>query len=139
MRILVAGGAGYVGSTSVEGFLAAGHQVVVYDDLSTGHGASVIKPARLVRGSVQDRTRLENLLRDSVGPRVQVKAAGRFRNLADVRSAATAGAGLISAELTPELASAARDLFAESSEPEAERPAVQHESQRPRAVASRAS
>jgi UDP-glucose 4-epimerase len=64
VRILVAGGAGYVGSTSVEGFLAAGHHVVVYDDLSTGHAASVIKPARLVRGSVQDRTRLENLLRD---------------------------------------------------------------------------
>ena len=64
VRILVAGGAGYVGSTSVEAFLAAGHHVIVYDDLSTGHAASVIKPARLVRGSVQDRTRLENLLRD---------------------------------------------------------------------------
>ncbi|HEX6473938.1 MAG TPA: UDP-glucose 4-epimerase GalE [Candidatus Limnocylindria bacterium] len=64
MRILVAGGAGYVGSTSVEAFLAAGHDVIVYDDLSTGHAPSVTKPARLVRGSVQDRTRLENLLRD---------------------------------------------------------------------------
>ena len=53
MRILVAGGAGYVGSTSVEAFLAAGHHVVVYDDLSTGHAASVIKPARLVRGSAR--------------------------------------------------------------------------------------
>ena len=31
------------------------------------------------------------LLRDSVGPRVQVKASGRFRTLADVRSAAAAG------------------------------------------------
>jgi UDP-glucose 4-epimerase len=64
VRILVAGGAGYVGSTSVEAFLAAGHDVVVYDDLSTGHAPSVTKPARLVRGSVQDRSRLENLLRD---------------------------------------------------------------------------
>ena len=37
MRILVAGGAGYVGSTSVETFIEAGHDVIVYDDLSTGH------------------------------------------------------------------------------------------------------
>ncbi|MGH2455094.1 MAG: UDP-glucose 4-epimerase GalE [Candidatus Limnocylindria bacterium] len=64
MRILVVGGAGYVGSTSVEAFVAAGHEVTVYDDLSTGHAAAVARPARLVRGSIQDRTRLANLLRD---------------------------------------------------------------------------
>jgi UDP-glucose 4-epimerase len=64
LRILAVGGAGYVGSTSVESFIAAGHDVIVYDDLSTGHAGSVIKPARLVRGSIQDRTRLETLLRD---------------------------------------------------------------------------
>lgn len=46
------------------------------------------------------------VLRDSVGPRVQVKAAGRFRRLADVRAAAAAGATRISAELTAELAQA---------------------------------
>jgi UDP-glucose 4-epimerase len=64
LRILVVGGAGYIGSTSVEGFLDAGHDVIVYDDLSTGHASAVTPPARLVRGSVQDRTRLEALLRD---------------------------------------------------------------------------
>ncbi|MEP6469883.1 MAG: UDP-glucose 4-epimerase GalE [Chloroflexota bacterium] len=64
MRILAVGGAGYIGSTSVEAFLDAGHDVIVYDDLSTGHAAAVIKPARLVRGSIQDRARLEALLRD---------------------------------------------------------------------------
>jgi UDP-glucose 4-epimerase len=64
LRILVVGGAGFVGSTSVEGFLAAGHDVVVYDDLSTGHADAVARPARLVRGSVQERVRLEALLRD---------------------------------------------------------------------------
>lgn len=51
------------------------------------------------------------LLRDSVGPRVQVKAAGRFRQLADVRAAAAAGASRISAAFTPDLAAAAAGLF----------------------------
>ena len=40
-RILVTGGAGYVGSVSAEAFLAAGHDVVVLDDLTTGHRAAV--------------------------------------------------------------------------------------------------
>jgi deoxyribose-phosphate aldolase len=78
------------------------------------------------------------LLRDSVGLRVQVKASGRFRTLADVRSAAAAGATMVSAELTPELAASAHELFA-ATEPEIERPSVQSQSQRPQAVVSRAS
>ena len=73
-----------------------------------------------------------------MGLRVQVKASGRFRTLADVRSAAAAGAAVVSAELTPELAALAQDLFA-ASEPEIERPSVQPQSQRPQAVVSRAS
>ena len=44
MRILVVGGAGYVGSTSVEAFLDAGHDVIVFDDLSTGHAARSSSP-----------------------------------------------------------------------------------------------
>lgn len=64
MRILVVGGAGYVGSTSVESFVEAGHEVTVFDDLSTGHADAVAQPARLVRGSIQDRARLEGVLRE---------------------------------------------------------------------------
>ena len=41
MRVLVTGGAGYVGSVSVEALIAAGHDVVVLDDCSTGHAAAV--------------------------------------------------------------------------------------------------
>ena len=37
MRILVTGGAGYVGSVSVEDLVASGNDVVVLDNLSTGH------------------------------------------------------------------------------------------------------
>ena len=62
MRILVTGGAGYVGSVSVERLLAAGHDVVILDDLSTGHGASVPPAATLEVGSYGDAARIENVL-----------------------------------------------------------------------------
>ena len=57
-RILVTGGAGYVGGVSVEAFLAAGHDVVVLDDLSTGHRSAVPDGARLIVGDYTDRTTL---------------------------------------------------------------------------------
>jgi UDP-glucose 4-epimerase len=41
VRVLVTGGAGYVGSVAVEALLAAGHEVVVLDDLSSGHKAAL--------------------------------------------------------------------------------------------------
>jgi len=50
-RILVTGGAGYVGAASVEALLTAGHDVVVLDDLSTGHRAAVPARATLHVGS----------------------------------------------------------------------------------------
>ncbi len=61
MRILVTGGAGYVGSVSVERLVDAGHDVVVLDDLSTGHRAAA-GAARLVVGSYLDRPVVEALL-----------------------------------------------------------------------------
>jgi UDP-glucose 4-epimerase len=54
MRVLVTGGAGYVGSVSVEALLEAGHEVVVLDDLSTGHRAAVAGGARLEVGTYAD-------------------------------------------------------------------------------------
>ena len=54
-RILVTGGAGYVGAVSVEAFMAAGHDVVVLDDLSTGHRSAVPDGARLIVGDYGDR------------------------------------------------------------------------------------
>ncbi len=64
MRVLVTGGAGYVGSVSVERLVQAGHHVVVLDSLVTGHAAAVADGARLVRGSLRDRPLVEGLLRD---------------------------------------------------------------------------
>ena len=64
-RILVTGGAGYVGSVSVEAFLAAGHDVVVLDDLSTGHRSAVTPGARLEVGSYVDQAATTRLLQQT--------------------------------------------------------------------------
>jgi UDP-glucose 4-epimerase len=63
-RILVTGGAGYVGSVSVESFLAAGHAVVVLDDLSTGHRGAVPEGARLIVGDYGDQAAMTRLMTD---------------------------------------------------------------------------
>jgi len=61
MRILVTGGAGYIGSHAVKLFIARGHDVWVYDDLSFGHRASV--PAeRLIVADLADAPRLDHAL-----------------------------------------------------------------------------
>ena len=62
MRILVTGGAGYVGGVSVDALLAAGHGVVVLDDLSTGHAPVVNPAARLTVGSYADEAATRTLL-----------------------------------------------------------------------------
>ena len=63
MRILVTGGAGYIGSHATRLFLREGHDVVVYDDLSYGHAAAV-PDGRLVVGDLADAVLLERTVRD---------------------------------------------------------------------------
>jgi UDP-glucose 4-epimerase len=54
MRVLVAGGAGYIGSVVTAALLADGHEVTVLDDLSTGHADAVPDGAKLVEASLHD-------------------------------------------------------------------------------------
>jgi len=54
MRVLVAGGAGYIGSVVTAALLADGHEVTVLDDLSTGHADAVPEGAALAQVSLHD-------------------------------------------------------------------------------------
>ncbi|GAB3877072.1 UDP-glucose 4-epimerase GalE [Kibdelosporangium lantanae] len=54
MKLLVTGGAGYVGSACSARLVEAGHEVVVVDDLSTGHADAVPDGCRLVQADVAD-------------------------------------------------------------------------------------
>ncbi len=54
MRLLVTGGAGYIGSVVTALLVAAGHEVTVLDDLSTGHADAVPAGSEFVAGRVQD-------------------------------------------------------------------------------------
>jgi UDP-glucose 4-epimerase len=62
MKVLVTGGAGYIGSVVAEMLLQAGHEVVVFDNLSHGHRQAVPKNGELVVGDLADRGALDRLL-----------------------------------------------------------------------------
>jgi UDP-glucose 4-epimerase len=62
MRVLVTGGAGYIGSVVTEELVRDGHQVVVYDSLVKGHREAVIDEATLVEGDLLDRGGLRSTL-----------------------------------------------------------------------------
>jgi len=63
MRILVAGGAGYIGSNMVWHLTQAGYEPVVYDNLSKGHHTAVLD-AELVVGDLADYDLLLNTIKD---------------------------------------------------------------------------
>lgn len=65
MKVLITGGAGYIGSIVTEVLLEAGDDVVVYDNLSKGHRKSVHPSARFVMGDVGDEELVEATLRDN--------------------------------------------------------------------------
>jgi UDP-glucose 4-epimerase len=61
MRILVTGGAGYIGSVVAAELLSARHEVVVFDNLSQGHRAAVPDRAFFVEGDLADRAAIDRL------------------------------------------------------------------------------
>lgn len=63
MRVLVTGGAGYIGSVAVERLIADGQEVVVFDNLFQGHRAAVHPDAAFVLGDLADRDAIDETMR----------------------------------------------------------------------------
>lgn len=62
MKILVTGGAGYVGSHCVRGLCDAGHEITVFDNLRSGHREAVDRRATLAEGDLSDQYAIDRAL-----------------------------------------------------------------------------
>jgi UDP-glucose 4-epimerase len=62
MKVLVTGGAGYIGSVVTEELVKDGHQVIVYDSLYKGHREAVVEGADFVHADLSDAARLRETL-----------------------------------------------------------------------------
>ncbi len=78
MKILLTGGAGYIGSACLRWLLRNGHDPIAYDDMSEGNAASV-PDGRLVRGDIRDVDTLAATLQEH-----RVEAVMHFAALASV-------------------------------------------------------
>jgi len=63
MKLFITGGAGYIGSHVLVALGQAGHEIVVYDNLSTGHEEAVLY-GRLLKGDLADKKNLQEILDD---------------------------------------------------------------------------
>ncbi|MBM2827123.1 MAG: UDP-galactose 4-epimerase, partial [Dehalococcoidia bacterium] len=75
MRVLVVGGAGYIGGITANALLDAGANVTVFDNLSTGHREAVPEGAEFVQGELGDRDSLDRALRGQAVDAVMYFAA----------------------------------------------------------------
>ncbi|HYK40277.1 MAG TPA: UDP-glucose 4-epimerase GalE [Candidatus Eremiobacteraceae bacterium] len=65
LKVLITGGAGYIGATAVRLLLKHGHEVTAFDNLSQGHREAVPEKARLVIADLADRETLSSLFQES--------------------------------------------------------------------------
>jgi len=61
MKVLVTGGAGYIGSCTANNLLDLGHEVTIIDNLSSGNKNLVPKKAKFYKYSIQDKKKINNL------------------------------------------------------------------------------
>lgn len=64
MKVLVTGGAGFIGSHVADALLAAGHEVLVLDDLSSGHRSNVPAQATFAQGDIRDAALVAKVFAD---------------------------------------------------------------------------
>lgn len=83
MRVLVIGGAGYIGSHVVRELLDRGHEVTVFDNLSLGRRENLFEEARFVEGDILDLPTLDSTMKeagasfDAIVHLAALKAAGQ--------------------------------------------------------------
>lgn len=83
MRVLVTGGAGYIGSHAARILKAAGHDVWIYDSLVYGHRGAAL-PGRLIEGEIDDHAKVEAVLAEK-----QIEAVMHFAAFAYVGESVT--------------------------------------------------
>jgi UDP-glucose 4-epimerase len=83
MKILVTGGAGYIGSHVVKALWGAGHDILVYDNLSTGHAWAVLY-GELAVGDLADEKQLKDVM-ESYGPEAVMHFAASIQVEESVR------------------------------------------------------
>ncbi|MEU1587154.1 UDP-glucose 4-epimerase GalE [Micromonospora sp. NPDC005710] len=86
MKLLVTGGAGFIGSVVTRMLLDAGHQVVILDDLRTGHRAALAPDATHVEASIHDAARV-------------ITADARFDGVLHFAALIAAGESMVKPEL----------------------------------------
>ena len=67
MKVLVLGGAGYIGSHTVYKLIEEGHNVVVFDNLETGYIEAVHPQAKFYKGDLRNRAEIDNVLDNETG------------------------------------------------------------------------
>lgn len=86
MKVLVTGGAGFIGSNVAAELLRRGHQVTVLDDLSTGYESNLAGvPVRLLRGDIRRREDIEGAMQGQDGVCHLAASVGNKRSIEDPR------------------------------------------------------
>jgi UDP-glucose 4-epimerase len=85
MKVLVTGGAGFIGTNVARQFLARGDQVVVLDNFTSGHRGNLreIPGARVVEGDVRDRPLVQSLVAGNDAVLHLAASVGNARSIAD--------------------------------------------------------
>jgi len=65
MKVLVTGGAGYIGSVTVEMLLDRGHEVTIFDNFERGHHSAVDARARLIEGDLRNQAAIESAMQQA--------------------------------------------------------------------------
>jgi UDP-glucose 4-epimerase len=83
MRVLVTGGAGFIGSNIVQSLLALGHEPVVLDNISSGYRENLVQGVAFVEGDVRERDAVDEALEGCDAVLHLAASVGNARSIAD--------------------------------------------------------